>query len=71
MTDFNITLNDEQKDRLTAAGFEGMAEDTDEIMFYTYRLLQYLAYHNKNLTNEQYHRIDALNDIYTALYRGY
>ena len=71
MADFNITLNDRQKDGLIKAGYEGMAEDTDNILFYTFHMLDVLESHNKNYTKDQYNRISELKDIFEALYNGF
>ena len=71
MEDFKITLNERQKDGLKKAGFEGMAEDTDSILFYTFNMLDVLESHNKNYTKDQYNRISALKDIFEALYKGF
>ena len=71
MEDFKITLNERQKDGLKKAGFEGMAEDTDNILFYTFHMLDVLESHNKNYTKDQYNRISALKDIFEALYKGF
>lgn len=70
MTDFNITINEEQARRLEAAGFDVM-KDTDEILFYTYNMIQWLNTHNKNYTKDQEHRIGALCDLWEALYKGF
>jgi hypothetical protein len=71
MEDFKIILNERQKDGLKKAGFEGIAEDTDNILFYTFNMLDVLESHNKNYTKDQYHRISALKDIFEALYKGF
>lgn len=71
MEDFKIILNERQKDGLKKAGFEGIAEDTDNILFYTFNMLDVLESHNKNYTKDQYQRISALKDIYEALYKGF
>lgn len=71
MEDFKIVLNERQKDGLKKAGFEGMAEDTDNILFYTFHMLDVLESHNKNYTKDQYNRISALKDIFEALYKGF
>ena len=67
MNDFLITLNDEQKKNLKNAGFAGFAEDPDEILFYTFHMLEVLESHNKNYTKDQYNRISILKDVFTAL----
>ena len=70
--DFKITLNDQQKENLIKAGFEGFTEDTDNILFYVAGILEnHLVNHNKNYTKDQYHCIDTLNDIFQALYKGF
>lgn len=70
MSDFKIIINEEQAKRLDAAGFDIM-KDTDEILFYTYNMIQWLNTHNKNFTKDQEHRIGALNDLWDALYKGF
>ena len=70
MTEFNITINEEQARRLNAAGF-GAMEDTEQILFYTYHMIDWLNTHNKNYTKEQEHRIVALCDLWEALYKGF
>lgn len=70
--DFKITLNDQQKENLIKAGFEGFTEDTDNILFYVAGILEnHLANHNKNYTKDQYRCIETLNDIFQALYKGF
>ena len=71
MNDFRIELNDTQKENLKNAGFAGFAEDTDEILFYTFHMLEVLESHNKNYTKDQYNRISILKDVFTALYNGF
>ena len=71
MNDFKITLNDSQKENLKSAGFTGFTEDTDEILFYTFHMLEVLESHNKNYTKDQYNRISTLKDIFAALYKGF
>jgi len=68
---YQMILTDDQKNRLQKAGLPGMAEDTDNILFYTYHLLDYLESHNKNYTKQQYHQIQSLFDIFEALYKGF
>lgn len=69
--DFKITLNDQQKENLKAAGYDILAEDPEEIFFYTWTRLLDLESHNKNYTKNQYYMISNLKDIYTALQKGY
>lgn len=71
MEDFKITLNEQQKENLKKSGFYGFSEDTDEILFYTFHMLEVLESHNKNYTKDQYNRISTLKDIFTALYKGF
>ena len=71
MADFNITLNDNQIENLKNAGFEGMAEDTDNILFYVHSVIDDLESHNKNYTKKQYYGISTLKDIFDALYKGF
>lgn len=71
MEEFKIILNERQKDGLRNAGFEGMAEDTDNILFYTYHMLDVLERHNKNYTKDQYNRISALKDIFESICNGF
>ena len=68
---FNISLNEDQAERLRAAGFEGFAENTDDLLFYVYHTLDRLAHHNKNYTKTQYYGITALYDIFEAIYKGF
>ena len=69
--EFKITLNEKQQEALKKAGFDLFAEDTDNMMFYVHSLIEWLESHNKNYNKEQYHRIQILNDILTAIYKNY
>ena len=71
MTDFNITLNEDQIDRLAKAGFAGLAEEPENLLFYFYNVLEKLVYHNKNYTKDQFCSISDLYDISNALYKGF
>jgi len=71
MEQFKITLNQDQKEALKKAGYEGLTEDTDNILFYLYSLIDWLSSHNKNYNKEQYNRIDIANDVLKALYENF
>lgn len=66
-----IEINEKQKKNLKAIGFEGLAEDTDNILSYVHKTLEALESHNKNYTKDQYYKISTLNDIFKALYEGF
>lgn len=66
-----IEINEKQKKNLKAIGFEGLAEDTDNILSYVHKILEVLESHNKNYTKDQYYKISTLNDIFKALYEGF
>lgn len=68
---FKIILNEKQKEELAKAGFEGLTEDTDNILFYIHKIIGNLESHNKNYTKSQYYEILTLAEIFDALIAGY
>jgi len=71
MEEFKITLNDHQKEALKNAGYEDLANDTDNLMFYMHSLTEWLESHNKNYNSGQYDRIVILNELFSAIYNNY
>ena len=69
-----IRLSDKQIKCLKAAGFEGFIDilylNTDDVLDYVFNIVVSLESHNKNYTKDQYHKISALDDLVSALYRG-
>lgn len=68
MEEFNITLNDYQKEALMRAGYDRYTNNPTAIIDHIYHLISDLESHNKNYTKAQYYKIVEIRDILKPVY---